>query len=656
MPKTTRMNFSHYPVLKILFPYVFGVILGYFLPEKHINLLFCNFKTFTFSIIFILLVQFFILLVQKRNFFLQRVLTWFLLLSFFFAGYLSVSFHFHKNLESIDVEKITQKQTWIAEIKELPREREKSFKVIAKLCVINDSTFWLTKKVVLYFQKDSGIKNCRVGDKLLVNTKLSFIELPKNPNQFDYEKFMKRKGIFLSGYVPKHSWEKTEEVNRTSLKRYASFLQRFLSNKLVESGLSGAEFSVAAVALLGNDETLEPDLRASYAATGASHILCVSGMNVGIIFLILNFLLLPLEQSVKTRHLKNVILLISVWLYANITGLTPSVTRAAVMFTFVISGKFLKRKTNVFHSLFTSMFILLTYNPLLLFELGFQLGYLAIFGIVLFQNKIEKWYKTKTKAGGYFWNLLTVSLSVQTFIAPIAVYYFGQFPVYFLLTNIFVIPISFTMMVTGVATLAVSFSEILSKGLGFLLNLEVELMNQFILFIEKLPGALISNISINIVQVFLLYAIIIIVLVFKKNRKKQIFLSMLIFNIFVFIHCVNIYKSKQHIEVVRYDISKCPTFQFCHQGSALIFSDSIHNEHDKRYQYNIHNHDTKNRIKNNFIKFDEDFENSFLCKKGDFIYFQDTIYYLQKNRFKPNTTKLIVHDYNFTDRSIHKLQ
>jgi len=650
------MNFSHYPVLKILFPYVFGVISGYFLPVFNLNLRFCVFGIFTFSVFFTLLVHFFTLFRRKRYFLLQKFLTGLLLLSFFFAGYFSVFFHFHKNLEKINIEKITQKQTWVAEIRELPREREKSFKVIAKLCALNDSTYWLTKKVVLYFQKDSAIKNCRVGDKLLVNTKLSFIEAPKNPYQFNYEKFMKRKGVYLSGYVPNYSWQKTEEVNRQSIKRYAAYLQRFLSNQLVESGLSGAEYSVAAVALLGNDETLEPDLRASYAATGASHILCVSGMNVGIIFLILNVLLLPMEHSTRTRHLKNVILLVSVWLYANITGLTPSVTRAAVMFTFVISGKFLQRKTNVFHSLFTSMFILLIYNPLLLFELGFQLGYLAIFGIVLFQNKIEKWYKARTRAGSYLWNLLTVSLSVQIFIAPIAVFYFGQFPVYFLLTNILVIPLSFAMMVTGVATLIVSFSEFLSKGVGLLLNLEVEMMNRFVLLIEKLPGALISHISISIFQVFLLYGMIIILLVFQKNKKRMILCNMLILNIFLFIHAIDIYKSKQHIEVVRYEISKTPAFQFCHQGNALIFSDSIHNEHDKRYQYNIQNHDIKRRINNRFIKFDEDFENSFLCKKGNFIYFQDSIYAIERNKYKPNVVNLVVHDYNSADRSIHKLQ
>ena len=649
------MNFSHYPVLKIVLPYIFGIILGYFLPVFNLNLRFCVFGIFTFSVFFTLLVHFFILFRQKSYFLLQKLLTGLLLLSFFFAGYLSVFFHFHKNIEKINIEKITQKQTWVAEIRELPREREKSFKVIAKLYALHDSTYWVTKKVVLYFQKDSVLKNCRVGDKLLVNTKLSFIEPPKNPNQFNYQKLMKRKGIYLTGYASKHSWVKMDEVNRTNIKRYASYLQRFLSNLLVESGLSGAEFSVAAAILLGNDETLEPDLRASYAATGVSHILCVSGMHVGVIFMILGFLLQPLDKTVRTRYLKNAILLASVWVYANITGLAPSVTRSAVMFTFVISGKFLQRKTNVFHSLFTSLFVILAFKPLLIFELGFQFSYLAVFSIVLFQNKILKLYKPKTKVGKYFWDLISVSIAAQMATAPIAVLYFGLFPNYFLLTNLVIIPISFAMTVTGVATLVFSFSESFAKTIGFLLNLEVEIMNRAVFFVEKLPGALISNISINVAQVLLLYAMILIILIFQKNKKRMILFNMLILNIFLFVYAVDIYKNKQHIELIRYDISKSPAFQFCHRGNALILSDSIHNQYDKRYQYNIQGHDTKRRIKNTFVKFDEDFENSFLCKKGNFIYFQDTIYAIEKNKYKPNAVILVVHDYNFTDRSIHKL-
>jgi competence protein ComEC len=651
------MNFSRYPVLKILFPYVFGVILGYFLPIKELNLLNCIFGIFTFSIFFILFRYLFILFIQKRYFFLQNAIAGLLLFIFCLAGYLSISFHFHKNFDLVNAEKITQKQTWIAEIKELPREREKSFKVVAKLHALNDTTSWITKKVILYFQKDSIIKNCCVGDKLIVNTKLSFIESPKNPNQFDYKKFTKRKGIYLTGYANFHSWEKIEDIKKSSIKRYASYLQRFFSNKLIESGLSPAEFSVAAAILLGNDETLEPELRASYAATGVSHILCVSGMHVGVIFMILGFLLKPLDGTVRTRFIKNVLLLIAVWLYANITGLAPSVTRAATMFSFVIIGKFLHRKTNVFHSLFASLFMLLSIKPLLLFEMGFQLSYLAVFGIVLFQNKITKWYKPKTKVVKYFWELSAVSLVAQAATAPIATYYFGQFPNYFLLTNLFVIPMSFVMTVTGVATLAFSFSDFLSKGIGFLLNLELKIMNTIVLYVEKLPGALITNISINYIQVLMLYVFFITFLVFKKNKKKQLFLCLLtLLNIFLMIHTVDIIQCKHNQGVVIYDIPRCTAFQFCHQGEGIIVSDSISHILDKRYQYNIQNHDRVKRIKNTFVKPDEDFENSFLCKKGNIILFRDTIYVLEKNKLKPNTVDLVVYHNYFSDGGIHKLE
>ena len=558
---------------------------------------------------------------------------------FIFAGYISIFFHFYKKQDSINMEKITQKQIWMAEILEMPREQEKSYKIVAKLNVINDTTFWITQKVVLYFQKDKVIKQISVGDKLLVSTQLSFIEPPKNPEQFDYAKFMKRKGVFLTGYVGKQNWVQQDGKSKYSLRRFSSFMQQFLSNKLMMAGMSGAEYSVAAAILLGNDETLEPELRASYAATGVSHILCVSGMHVGVIFMILGFLLKPLDKHLKTRYLKNIILLVAVWVYANITGLAPSVTRSAAMFTFVITGKFLQRKTNIFHSLFASLFILLVYNPLLIFEVGFQLSYLAVFGIVLFQNIIHQWYKPRTKVGNYLWNLISVSVAAQITTSPIAIFYFGQFPNYFLLTNLFVIPVSFVITIMGVATLMFSFNSFISNGLGFVLNFGVKVMNEGVLFIEKLPGALTTNISINMYQVILLYIFIIILCFCRKKIKLQILLSMLILNGFFLIHSINMIKKKNYVDVVNYEISKSVVFQFCYQGNGIIFSDSIHNEDDKQYQFCIKNHDIKMGINNSFINLDEEFENSFLCKKGDYIFFQNRIYYVEKNRLKLFLTK-----------------
>jgi competence protein ComEC len=462
---------------------------------------------------------------------------------------------------------------------------------------------------------------------------------------------MKRKGIFLTGYISKQNWIKTEEKKSRTIKRYAAYLQSFLSNKLLTSGLSNAEYSVAAAILLGNDETLEPELRASYAATGVSHILCVSGMHVGIIFMILSFLLKPLDTSLKTRYLKNTILLIAVWVYANITGLAPSVTRSAAMFTFVIIGTFMQRKTNIFHSLFASLFILLSINPLLLFEVGFQLSYLAVFGIVLFQDKIAQWYHPKTKITKYLWELIAVSIAAQILTSPIAIYYFAQFPNYFLLTNLFVIPLSFGVVILGVATLFFSFNSFISNGLGYLLNFGIKTMNEIIMFIEKIPGALTSNISIHITQVIVLYMMIVSYLFLKNKNKQLIFTQLTLFNILILTYSLITLSTKNYIDVINYDIPKCAALQFCNGGNAVFFSDSIRNEQDKHYQYHVQPHDRKRRIRNQFLKTDEDFENAFLCKKGKFIFFQNEIYKIEKD--KKGKTGLIVYNNEFSNGSAH---
>jgi competence protein ComEC len=274
---------------------------------------------------------------------------------------------------------------------------------------------------------------------------------------------------------------------------------------------------------------------------------------------------------------------------------------------------------------------------------GFQLSYLAVFGIVMFQEKIAQWYNPKTKIGNYIWNLISVSVAAQLTTAPIAIYYFGQFSNYFLLANLFVIPVSFVMTITGVTTLVLSFNTFLSNGLGFLLKFEIKVMNEGIQFIEKLPGALMSHISINFIQVLLLYIMVMIIYILYKNRKKLLLSVLTILNMVLFIHNLDIIKTKQKIEVVNYDIPKSAAFQFCYQGNAIFFSDTIHNEQDKRYQYSVQNHDTKMRLKNSFVTLDEDFENSFLCKKGNYIFFQDTIYVLEKNKSKPNVVRLVVY-------------
>jgi competence protein ComEC len=192
-------------------------------------------------------------------------------------------------------------------------------------------------------------------------------------------------------------------------------------------------------------------------------------------------------------------------------------------------------------------------------------------------------------------------------------------------------------VVSGVATISFSFFPFLSNCIGFLTSFEVKVMNTIIIFIEKLPGALTTNISIHYIQVIILY-VILLILILKKNKIKQIiFTTLTLFNIYIMIYSLKNLTNKKNIEVICYDIPKAAAFQFCYHGDALFFSDSIQNENDKRYQFHIQNHDRIKQIQNSFYAMNQDIENDFLCKRGEYIFFQNVLYKIEKeNKGKIN--------------------
>jgi len=244
--------------------------------------------------------------------------------------------------------------------------------------------------------------------------------------------------------------------------------------------------------------------------------------------------------------------------------------------------------------------------------------------------------------------LISVSIAAQISTAPVALLYFCQFPNYFLLTNLFVIPLSFVMTILGVATLVFSFNSFISNGLGFILNIEIKMMNEIIFFIEKLPGALITNISISLVQVILMYATIVLIYVFRKSIGKLLVFSLLTINIILCIHNFDVVGCKRHVEIVVYEIPKSVAFQFCYHGYSVILSDAIFSTHNNLYEMNIKGHDVKHRLKNTFLRLDDNFENSFLIKRGDYIFFQNTVYAVKQRKTRPATVDLVIYDHNFS--------
>jgi len=637
------MNLSKYPVFKILFPYIFGILTAYFSGFNAENLT----PLFLIIAVFILFSYF---LFKSSGFYQQKIAGIFIFLAFAGVGFINTSSILNKKLTDEEERVIQEQKLWIVTIVEHPKKTEKSVKTIISF---KNQCFTKKEKAVLYFKRDSLTAQFKYGDVLLVNTQLSPIEKPKNPNQFDYQTFMKRKGIHFTGFVKETGWCKAGKNIPNWVKLLSHNIQQKFSQMLFEAGLSGEEYSIATAIILGNDETMEPELRATWTAAGVSHILCVSGMHVGIVFMIVNYLLFPLNFSKRTQTIKSIILLLIVWSYANITGLAPSVMRAGTMFTFVLLGNFLQRNTNVFHSLFASLFLLLTLNPLLLFEMGFQFSYMAVFGIVLLQKPIYYLYKPRTKIVKYFWNLCSVSIAAQIATGPIAIFYFGQFPNYFIIGNLIVIFLSFWVVITGVAIMVFSFVPYISQLIGYLLIYEIKVMNYTAKIVESLPCSTTDQISISFLQLLLIYVTIgFFFYAYSNNNKRSFFYGLLSLLTITGLYAYDKTVCKNQKNMTIYTISKSVAINFNQHGKSILLSDSICSKADKRYQFSIKNHERKARINNKVLNIQEDYEDETFFKKGSFIFFNGkTFYFLTGNdKLYPASEKLKI-DYLYISRN-----
>ena len=408
-----------------------------------------------------------------------------------------------------DFDHFGQRTVFRVELTNAPVEKAKSYMCEVKLLQILDSTEWKATKgtAIVYLQKDSVAAGLLYGDRLLVETEFSPPERALNPNGFDYGAYLKRQGIGATSYVSSERWKKTDSNDSFSIFRLADICQNYLLKIYRKFGIEGDEFAVLAALTLGYTDALHPDLRQSYSATGAVHILAVSGLHVGIVYAAIAFLLGFIGRTHRQRILKSILIILFLWTYAFITGLSPSVMRSAFMFSFVAFATCLERRSQIFNTIFMSAFFMLFINPNFLFSIGFQLSYSAVLSIIVFTVPASKVMKTKNKAAHWCWDLFMVSFAAQLGTAPFILYYFHQFPVYFLLTNFVAIPLSTVVIYSAIALLGTSFIPFVSTVVAFVLKWLLVALNSSIVFIQHLPASL-AFIAIDSVQMWLLVLMI----------------------------------------------------------------------------------------------------------------------------------------------------
>ncbi|MCF6279919.1 MAG: ComEC family competence protein [Flavobacteriaceae bacterium] len=392
-------------------------------------------------------------------------------------------------------------------------------------------------KVLLNIQKDS-LSRLQVDDKLYLKSDFKEVNSPKNPFTFDYKEYLKKKQIYHQLFTSNSDFFPLPK--RTfSFKGLAAKFRSEINKALIKNGFKDDELGVINALLLGQRQDISPELLQSYAGAGAIHILAVSGLHVGIILLILNFLFSPLERLKNGKFIKLIVVVSLLWVFAFIAGMSASVVRAVTMFTAVAIGMQVNRPTNVYNTLVISMFFLLLFKPSFLFDVGFQLSYLAVFFIVWLQPLLYNLWIPKWKVPDFFWKLLTVSIAAQFGVIPLSLYYFHQFPSLFFISNLVIIPALGTILVGGILIIALSLLDVLPVFLAKAYEFVIHLMNWIVDWVAQQEDFLFQDISFSLLMVIASYILIIFTIRFfeKRNAPRLIgFLTMILLLQVVFMY------------------------------------------------------------------------------------------------------------------------
>lgn len=512
-------NWREIPLVRILFPFLAGVLLA---------LEFDKAFPFLDYILLLLIIPLVLLVKDRLGFKFRWIYGLTVNLFFLLLGYQVCFYHADLNSNGHFKTWIASENVIIGVVDNSPSFNSKFVKINLKTQQIGLRNGELNNCrgiVQLSILNDSKSRQLAYGDLLICNARIKALTAPLNPLAFDYSQYLHLRNIDYQGFVPEHEWQVLDSLKGNRLFAVA-YDMRLAFLAILKKHLSGKnEFAVGSALILGATDDLNEEIKTAYINTGAMHVLSVSGLHVGMIWGIVAMLL----GWISWRHpawkwIKTLIILFCLWLFALVTGASASVLRAATMLSFVIVGTSLGRSVNIYNTLAASAFGLLLMNPFLIKDVGFQLSYFAVIGIVYFQPKVYRLWYIENKIGNYFWQLTAVGIAAQITTFPLSLYYFHQFPLYFWLSGFVVVPFAFLVLGGGVFLLLIqSLVPLLAKFVGILLNGIIWLMNSLIFLIEQIPAGLLTNLWISAGMMILVYVFILFIS-FGINTKKAAWL------------------------------------------------------------------------------------------------------------------------------------
>lgn len=397
------------------------------------------------------------------------------------------------------------KDALVVTLNEPPVEKTKSIKANATVSYLlrNKQLIPVKGKIILYFKKDSSLQ-LSYGSHIILQKSLQEIKNSGNPGGFDYKRYSLFQGITHQIYLKADEFEILDGKKINWFNKFLFSTREKVLTILRQNIKSDKELGLAEALLIGYKDDLEQSLVQSYTNTGVVHIIAISGLHLGLIYWLLALLLKPLKKRRRLQWMRPVLIITGLWLFSLLAGAQPSILRSALMFTCIVLGESLSKKTSIYNTMAVSAFILLCINPFWLWDVGFQLSYAAVLSIIVFMRPVYNWFYFKNKLLDGVWKLNAVTIAAQILTVPLGIYHFHQFPNYFLLTNFAAVPLSSAIVLGEILLCVISFIPAVATLVGKLLSWLIWLMNTFIERIEAIPFSLWDGLQISILQAILL--------------------------------------------------------------------------------------------------------------------------------------------------------
>lgn len=527
----------------------------------------------------------------------------------------------------------------LTQINSEPVEKNGLFRFTANVLAAADSSH---KKPVsgtlLISIKDTLAAKLKYGDELVIPAKYNLVAPPLNPAEFNYKAYLANKNIYYQAFLYPGKYVLVNRNTGNRLISAAIQLKHDLAAKLRQNIRDTNAYAVTSAMLLSYRTDLNEDLLETYAKTGAIYVLTVSGAQVGIIWLVLSFVLGFLDGHKQGRIIKAAIIIAVIWYYSTLTGFTVPVCRAALVLSLVIIGKIWRRYINTLNILAVSAFILLCYNPYYIAEAGFQLSYLAVFGVLILRPLVYRWFLVRNKIFEKLWSLCSWSVAIQLAISPLCMFYFHQFPVYFLFSNLFVIIPAAIILYSGSLFLLLPKIPLVSAALAFITEKTAFFMNNVLIFVEHIPGSVINRIWISGADCFILYIIITCLYIFWFKREV-VWLRLALAACLLFVADTSFKNIRlQNSGGISWlSLGKHQGIVFRNGHAATVFTDLA--ETDKTYRYSVQPYlDSCGVTDIKVLKLSDDVNTRWLKKRLGFIQFRGTKVFILEGMLTTNVS------------------